>query len=192
MCQQQASWLRPVSGLCAGFEVEPDCFATTPILTGGHAPSGEYVCLFDGEGEIDFRSHAKIVSRDPGRIVVNIDASTSGTFLERRKTSPKNPVRNIRVIMPGFEKTDRAEPFHPVFLNRWRGFGPFRFRCWQDTNGSQERDWKDRAKPDDSTWTRKGIPLEVMIDLCNRTKTDAWFCMPHLSSDDYARAFAAM
>jgi hypothetical protein len=31
-----------------------------------------------------------------------------------------------------------------------------------------------------------------MIDLCNRQKADAWFCMPHLAGDDYVRNFAAM
>lgn len=173
-------------------KLEPDCFAETPILTAGHAPSGEYTCLFEGEGEIDFHFNAKIVSREPGRIAVNIDAGKGGTFVQVRKTNPENPVRNIRVIMPGFEKSYRTEPFHPVFLNRWRGFGPFRFMTWQETNGSKDRDWADRSKPDDSTWTRTGIPLEVMIDLCNRTKTDAWFCIPHLATDDYVREFATM
>ena len=36
--------------------LEPDCWAETLMCTieGGHYPSGEYIVLYDGEGEIDF------------------------------------------------------------------------------------------------------------------------------------------
>ena len=173
-------------------KLEPDCWAETPLLTGGHAPGGEYVCLYDGEGTIDFNHNATIVSREPGRIVVNIDARQSGTFLALRRTSLENPVRHIRVLMPGFEKTCQTEPFHPVFLNRWRGFNTFRFMDWQETNGSRQKDWADRPWPGDATWTAKGIPVEVMVDLCNRLKINPWFCLPHLVTDDYVRQFATL
>src|ERR1017187_6959091 len=49
-------------------KLDPDCFAETLILTGGHAPAGEYVCLYDGEGQLEFGSNNKVVSRSPGRI----------------------------------------------------------------------------------------------------------------------------
>ena len=58
------------------------------------------------------------------------------------------------------------------------------------TNGSEIRTWDDRPKPDDATFSKKGVALEVMIDLCNRQQADAWFCMPHLADDDYVRNFA--
>jgi hypothetical protein len=173
-------------------QLQPDCFAETPILTGGHAPAGEYVCLYDGEGEITFGFNSKVVSREPGRIVVNIDASKGGTFLALRQANPQNCVRNIRVLMPGFEKIYRTEPFHPAFLNRWRGFNTFRFMDWQETNGSKQREWSDRPKLEDATWTEKGVPVEGMVDLCNRQKVNPWFCLPHLASDDYVRQFALL
>ena len=31
-----------------------------------------------------------------------------------------------------------------------------------------------------------------MIELCNRTGSDPWFCMPHLADDEFIRNFAAM
>src|SRR5271168_5209849 len=31
-------------------QLTPDGFAEAPILTGGHGPVGDYVCLYDGEG----------------------------------------------------------------------------------------------------------------------------------------------
>jgi hypothetical protein len=172
--------------------LDPDCWAETPILTGGHAPAGEYVCLYDGEGTVNFNLNAKVVSRAPGRIVVNINAATGGTFLAVRSTNPTNYVRHIRVLMPGFEQTYATEPFHPVFLRRWHEFNTFRFMDWQETNGSKQKDWKDRPLPEDATWTVKGIPIEVMVDLCNRLRINPWFCLPHEASDDYVRQFASL
>jgi hypothetical protein len=67
-----------------------------------------------------------------------------------------------------------------------------RFMDWMDINGSQQREWADRPKIDDATWSDKGIPVEVMIDLCNRLKINPWFCMPHGASDDYVRRFAEL
>ncbi len=61
--------------------LETDCSAETPILTHGHASSGDYVCLYEGEGEIKFGHNAKVTSREPGRLVVHIEPRDSGTFL---------------------------------------------------------------------------------------------------------------
>ena len=172
--------------------LDRDCFAETPILTGGHAPVGDYVCLYDGEGEIRFAANSKIVSSALGRIVVHIDASKEGTFLSVRKSNPTNPVRNIRVLVPGFEETYRTELFSPAFLNRWRGFDTIRFMDWMDTNGSKQKDWTDRPKLEDATLSSKGVPVEVMVNLCNGLKVNPWFCMPHLALDEYVRQFAML
>ena len=80
-----------------------NCFAETLVLTAGHAPSGEYLCLYDGEGQIEFGGQGKVVSREPGRIRVNIDGQKEASFVSIRQTNPENPVRNIRLLMPGLE-----------------------------------------------------------------------------------------
>ena len=172
-------------------KLETDCWAETLLCTidGGHYPAGEYAVLYDGDGSLEF-NNASIVSRQAGRIVIKPEPSRGAFFLRLTATAAGNPVRNIRVIMPGFEKTHRMRPFHPSFLNRWRGVKALRFMDWMQTNNSKTAAWKDRPKPDDATWTVKGIPLETMADLCNRLKADAWFCTPHLADDDYVRNFA--
>jgi hypothetical protein len=101
-------------------------------------------------------------------------------------------VRNIRIIMPGFEGTYQRDPFYPGFLKRWRGVVCFRFMDWMRTNGSTVRTWADRPTLESATYSAKGVPVEVMIDLCNRQQADAWFCMPHLCDDDYVRNFAKL
>jgi hypothetical protein len=175
-------------------KLEADCSAESPLCTihGGHYPSGEYTVLYDGEGRLDVWGAAKAVSRGPGRTTINVDASKGGFFLRLTETSPENYLRNIRVVMPGFEKTYRDSPFHPVFLKRWQGVACLRFMDWMHTNGSKISRWSERPTPEDATFSGKGVALEVMIDLANRLGADPWFCIPHLADDEYVRNFAVM
>jgi hypothetical protein len=171
----------------------PGCSAETLMCTieGGHYPAGRYVCLYEGEGAIEFSNAGRVVSRAPGRIVCEVAPERGAIFLRLAATNPENPVRAIRVLMPGFEERYRREPFHPDLLARWKHMRVLRFMDWMQTNGSTIAEWTDRPVPEDATWTVKGIPLEVMIDLANRLGADAWFCMPHRATDSYVRAFAA-
>lgn len=171
----------------------PGCFVETVMCTdipGGNYPAGNYVCLYDGEGTVDFWNIERVVSRSPGRIVFEAAPERGAIFLRISATNPGNYVRNIRVIMPGFENRYRVEPFHPLFLARWRQMRVMRFMDWMDTNNSKIYGWADRPRVEDSTWTVKGVPLEVMIDLSNRLGIDPWFCMPHGATDEYVREFA--
>jgi hypothetical protein len=174
--------------------LEPNCWAETPLCTveAGHYPSGRYTVLYDGEGRLEFVHAARVVSREPGRMVIDVDASKGGFFLQLHQTNPADYVRNIRVIMPGFDQTYAQNPFHPVFLQRWQGVACLRFMDWMHTNGSKLSRWADRPTPDDATFTEQGVALEVMIDLANRLDADPWFCMPHLADDDFVRRFAEL
>jgi hypothetical protein len=170
----------------------PDCSAETPVFTAGHAPSGEYVCLFEGEGELDFKPNRGVKAHAPGRIVVDLDGAKGGVFVQLKRTDPQNPIRNLRLLMPGGEPTAAQEPFSSAFLQRWRGFRAIRFMDWQETNDSHQREWAERPTLASCNFTGRGVPVEVMVDLCNRLQAEPWFCLPHLASDDYVRQFAAL
>lgn len=174
--------------------LEPNCYAETLMCTidDGHYPSGRYTILYEGRGQLELGGSGRIVSQSPGRILADVDASKGALFLRIMSTDPSDYVRNIRVIMPGFEEVFEKEPFHPAFLQRWRGVACFRFMDWMETNNSKIRHWNDRPTPKSATFCEKGVPLEWMIDLCNRQQADAWFCMPHLADDEYVRNFAQM
>ncbi len=174
--------------------LEPGCYAETLMCTidGGHYPAGEYVCLYEGKGRIEFNNIKREVSRAPGRIVFEPDPPKGAIFLRLMETDPQDYVRNIRVLMPGYETRYVKEPFTPWMLERWKGCSAFRFMDWMNTNGSPIREWSDRPKPTDCNWTEKGIPVETMVEFSNRTQTDPWFCMPHLATDDYVRRFAEL
>ena len=175
-------------------KLEPGCFAETILCTveGGHYPSGDYTVYYDGKGKLDFGGAASVATNAPGKITIKVDAKKGSVFLRVVETDSLDHIRNIRVIMPGFETTYKTNPFHPIFLKRWQGMSSLRFMDWMMTNGSKVAKWADRPKLVDATYTTRGIPLELMIDLCNRQKADAWFCMPHRADDDYVRNFAQL
>jgi len=175
--------------------IEPGCYVDTVLfaLEKGRFPSGDYTVLYEGDGEIEMWGAGRIRERAAGRLVAEVDASREGSlFLRIRRTDPENYVRNIRVLLPGFEAAYAAEPFHPRFLERWRGMAALRFMDWMATNNSKIRAWSERPTPESATFAARGVALEWMIDLCNRLQADPWFCMPHEADDDYVRNFARM
>ncbi len=174
--------------------LRPGQYAETIVFTGfeDRFPAGVFTCLYDGEGEIDLAFDAKVIERQPGKLKVKIQPRNGMASLRIMKTNPKNPVRNIRLIIPGFEETYEKQPFHPDFLKRWQGFKAFRFMDWMRTNCSQVAEWSDRPTPDMHSQALRGVALEYMIQLCNTMDVEPWFCMPHKATDDYVRKFAQM
>jgi hypothetical protein len=172
----------------------PNHYAETPManIDGGFYKGGTFLVLHDGVGELDFWSAGRVVDRAPGRLTIDVNPSRGPIWLRLKKTDPANPVRNIRVLRPGGTASSPPGAFDPDFLQRWQGITCIRFMDWMETNGSKQSAWKDRPKPTDARYTEKGVPLEVMIDLCNRLGADPWFCMPHLADDDYITQFAEM
>ncbi|MBL4700018.1 MAG: hypothetical protein JKX85_02070 [Phycisphaeraceae bacterium] len=173
--------------------LEPMCSVDTPLclIKGGHFPSGKYTVLYQGKGKITFSNIQKVLEQTPGRIVIQVDARRGGIWLQIKEVDPLDYIRNIRVIMPGFENKYQSNPWRPDFLKRWAGFASLRFMDWMNTNNSSIVTWEDRPKITDASWTlQRGIPVEILCDLANRMSIDPWFCMPHQADDNYIRQFA--
>lgn len=64
----------------------------------------------------------------------------------------------------------------------------FRFMDWMQTNNSTVSTWADRPVIADATWTL-GVPVEIMVSVCNRLGVGGWFCFPHETTDDYVHQF---
>ena len=173
--------------------LEPGCYAETLMCTieGGHYPRGEYSVFYDGKGRLEFKGSARVIASAPGRMLLDVDPGKGAMFLRLMETDPSDPVRNIRVIMPGFEEKYERDPWRPGFLERWRGVAAVRFMDFMHTNNSKVKTWAERPKMTDATWSG-GVPLEILCDLANRLRADPWFCMPHMADDDYVRRFATM
>jgi hypothetical protein len=194
----------------------PDQIARTTILWGPlpTRPAGDYTVLYEGEGELQYKSGATLVESSPGRDIIEV-VSTSGIELDIISTNPDNYIRNIHVIMPGGIYADdpytviyNPDPnrtdylsfanhyqqiiFHPDFLNSLRGYSTVRFMNWQHTNHSTQTSWQDRPQLTDARWTHNGPPLEIMIQLANQVGINPWFNIPHLADNNYATQFATM
>ncbi len=163
----------------------------------GHYPSGEYLCLYDGQGDVEVGMDAVATDVQPGRIVFRVDnPSNGGIFLKIASTpNPANPVHNIRIFQSQWEDSYQSEPFHPAFLQRLAPFKMMRFMDWQRTNHNDFlQHWSDRATPGFQTQgsPERGVALEHMIQLSNTLHADPWFCIPHLATDDFVHQFAVM
>lgn len=157
----------------------------------GHYPSGDYVCLYEGGGEIDFAQAARVIERKPGRMVVHVEPKNGPIALRLLKTDPDNPIRNIRLVLPGHEKTYREQPFSPDFLKRWTGFKVLRLMDWSKPNDAKTVKWSDRITPaHTSQGLDGGVALEYQLLLANTLKADPWLCIPYRADDDYVREFA--
>ena len=102
------------------------------------------------------------------------------------------PGIRVRLLRPGYDSDEQI--FTEAFLKMLRPdpatgtFGGVRFMDWNGTNNSAVTTWDSRRKIDSATWSGE-VPLEVQVELCNRLKTDGWFCIPHQVDDDYILRF---
>ncbi len=161
---------------------------------GGHYPGGRYVVTYDGSATISyfFAAHRNVALSTPGRDVLDVDSATGGWMMRFDAIDSGNPPRNIHVWMPGYdEHRGPGQLFHPDFLSLIRRNKVLRFMDWMQTNNSTQQDFAHRPHLDDVRWTEGGgVPLEMMVELSNRTDADPWFNMPHRATDDYITQFA--
>ncbi|EKX35128.1 hypothetical protein GUITHDRAFT_80080, partial [Guillardia theta CCMP2712] len=138
----------------------------------GHAPAGVYVVTYDGDGILSpIMSDIKSVRRGVGRMEVEVQPSTvfnNGFFLVIERTNPADPIRNIRVIMPGFEHRAKSFPFHPWYLQSIEHYRALRFMDWD------------------------GVPIELMVRLANEIGADPWFTVPYNADDEFVREMAGL
>lgn len=130
----------------------------------------------------------KAIRRGVGRIEVDVVLSTdfnNGLALTIQRTNPVDPVRNIRVITPGFESSYMINPFHPAFLHSLGKYKTVRFMPWMNANNAQP-DWSGRTKRSWRSYTQprpdgtnSGVPIEDMVLLANMVGFEPWFTIPY-------------
>jgi hypothetical protein len=180
---------------------------------------GVYTVLHDGEGWLDFGMDASVLSRRKGRIEIKLEltcdascwfdtgdwkayCSDNGLYVRWRSTNEKNPLRNIRIILPGMERRLESgnAPFHPLWVKHLERFAVLRFMDAMHTNNNDGLvEWSDRALPEDRTYTSSArasglgmMPIEHMVLIANLVGAVPWFCVPHAASDDFVRQFGKL
>jgi hypothetical protein len=181
-----------ITKLDAGQTADCPLFGSTSGNWTSMHPDSTYYVLYDGQGSISFFNADSFSVVSPGRIKLKSKADAA-PFLQLTSTTPDDYIRNIRIVSGGNENSYLSQPWDEPFLKRWKNFPVVRFMDWMSTNNSTVSTWKDRNRPNSQTQAMSsGVALEYMIDYCNRTLTEPWFCIPHLADDDYIRAFAAI
>ncbi|ACK68705.1 hypothetical protein PCC7424_0237 [Gloeothece citriformis PCC 7424] len=161
----------------------------------GRYRGGRYVVLYEGEGTLEYQRDATKVQNlsTPGRDVIDVTPTDKGVFLKLTATDPKktgNYLRNIRVVPIENEFNYQTEIFNPTFLDKVKPFSTLRFMDWMNTNNTNQKNWSDHPTLTDDNWSKKGVPVEVMVELANRLDVNPWFNLPHQATDEYVQEFA--
>jgi len=167
----------------------------TDLPADARVHAGRYVLRFEGEGIVEVSGAVRNTRYGKGR--VSFDFVPGGMVnVKIQRTDPRGTGDHVRAITLMREDHEaahqRGEIFNPLWLERMRGFAALRFMDWMVTNDSTQSAWADRPRIDDFSYTRRGVPVEVMIALANELGAAPWFTLPHLSDETYQRAFAAM
>lgn len=178
----------PVNINHANAETEQGVFTLWAAATS--LPEGNYVILYDGEGEMEISGGGvtSVISQIPGRIEFSFSPTEDYLELFIKASTLGNHIRNIRVLLPGTEDTYQTQPWCSSWIDKLAPFKTIRFMEFGRINGSTESKWSDRTLPDYYTFgsdESNGVPYEQMIQLCNETQSNAWINIPHLADENY-------
>ena len=167
------------------------------ILTDQPAEStslaGRYRLTYNGQGVITVGGLAQEIDVKPGEIWFTYTPGPGLVGVAISAVDPTDPVRDIAVVKADNIALYQAGAiFNPAWLAQIRDVRSVRFMDWMQTNGSSQTRWSDRPLPGDYTYARRGVPVEVMVQLANEIGADPWFNMPHQADDAYVSAFATL
>jgi len=166
-----------------------------PNTPNGRYPAGRYVVLYEGQGTLRYGADAALVSRSPGRDLINVTPTDKGIDLRIIATDPHhigNYLRNIKVVTAANEAAAKTgKIFNPAFLELIRNFRALRFMDWFQTNGSTLSSWADRPTPAHAFYS-KGVPIEIAVQLANAVSADAWLNVPVMADDNFIRQMATL
>jgi len=162
----------------------------TAVLAEVRYPAGTYSVTWSGRGTFDVNGR---VFSAGGSGTVELDGE-SIVLLNVRSTDPTDPLRAIRVVVPGEAST---AVFRQAWLARLAPYRALRFMDWQRTNSAP---WEPRRasftcgkriRPDFySQGTSAGVSVERMVELANRLGADPWFNVPHEAASSWLRCHA--
>jgi len=172
----------------------------TLVLTGqpdnATGAMGRYLVRWQGAGQIEVDLGAANVTHGPNSVEFDYVPGTDLVHIDIIETDPAGVgdyIRDITIVRKDRAALfDSGEMFNPEWTALIRGFEVLRFMDWMHTNDATLAHWQDRPEPDDATWRRYGVPVEVMIRLAEELGAEPWFTIPHLADDDFARNFAAL
>ena len=170
-----------------------ETFILTDQPAGFASLAGRYRLTFDGTGRIELGGLARDIGAIPGEMWFRYTPGDGPVGIGISALNPADPIRNIVVVREEMVALYQAGAvFNPAWLRHIRDLRLLRFMDWMNTNGSDQVVWADRPLPTDYSYARRGVPVELMVQLANEVGADAWFNMPHQADDAYVTAFATL
>jgi len=153
--------------------------------------SNTYVLTYTGTAGV-FLMGAKILSSEPGKITFQYTSTdTNQMLLAVGGLDPKSPLGDMHLVRSDqVDLFNAGEIFNPAFTDKIGQLDTLRFMDWMNTNATNVQKWSDRTTLSDMTWQTSGdssMPIEVMVALANKTKTNMWLNVPTKADDDYVR-----
>lgn len=166
----------------------------TLVLAEHRYPAGTYRVSWSGSGAFDINGTTFSSSSGTagGAGTVALDGHTIA-LLNVRRTDPGDPLRAVRVMVPG-EAPDAV--FRSSYLRQLGPYRALRFMDWQRTNSTFAEPRRTftcdtRVLPTShSQGTSAGVSVERMVELANLLGVDPWFTIPHEASADWVRCHA--
>ena len=153
-------------------------------------PAGRYSVAWSGSGT--FTIAGRTFSGRDGRGSVTLDGAST-VVLELLSTDRGNPLRDIRVRVPGSRS---GATFRDSYLAQLRTYGVLRFMDWQRTNSTlsdPERRFTCGSRVRGNYYsqgTSRGASVEAMVDLANELDADPWFTIPHEATSTWISCHA--
>ena len=161
-------------------------------------PDGAYQLSYRGTGRITVGGMGQLagpIATVDGRhsAVVAVNHATHDLFtLSITGIDPADPVRDLRLIRPGFA-ADTRRVFADPYLRRLRPFTTIRPMDWSGVNTAAVHDWSERVSPTSFLRTGvKGVAYEDLAALSNESGKNLWITLPDGASDDHAARLAKL
>jgi hypothetical protein len=155
-----------------------------------HYPRGEYRVSWQGQGS--FRVGGKRFSGSDGSGRVFLDGA-SLVLLEIFSSNSNNHLRNIRVLVPGYQP---GQIFRSRYLKSLAPYRVLRFMDWQKTNSTFNDPFppltcKNHVRANFiSQGRRAGASVVWMVKLANRININPWFTIPHKTDQTWLKCNA--
>ena len=191
------------NGYIRSLEVDQKAHLVFHILAEDYpVPFERLVVRYDGQGSISYDGFTKDEENSSdGKHILTLssDAEKKNLVLTISSTNPDDYIRNISIVPEKYlDLYDKGEFFNPVWIEKIKVFKLFKFTEWMATDSSPLEKWEQRPVPSQLSFAfappgkSRGVPLELMVKLANRTNTDPWFNMPHLADSHFMSQFAQL
>lgn len=166
-------------------------------------PAGDYTLVLQGTGTVSLEWDYFGQFTAPGTYTIHIANPTeAGIHLIIDSSSTTDPIHNIEFLLP-HHGPNSNRTFNQAAVDKMQPWNVIRFLKATNIEENPVVDWADRPLPDyynyfddgeeiNNSQILRGMPWEVMIQLCNEHQIHPWICLPYKVNDHYVTELATL